>query len=131
MQKHYLGIEIGGTKLQIVVGDQRAKIAERRILDVVSASGGTGIREQIKETLAELIPAKKPAAIGVGFGGPVDWKTGQICRSHQIEGWADFKLGDWLKSLGGLPVRVDYDAITRTLGVALHGAGVGCNPVFY
>ena len=131
MRKHYLGIEIGGTKLQLVVGDDSAKIIERRHLAVDRAKGGAGIREQIKATLAELIPAKKPAAVGVGFGGPVDWKTGEICRSHQIEGWADFKLGGWLQSLSGLPVRVDNDANTGTLGEALHGAGVGFNPVCY
>src|SRR2546430_4708630 len=131
MQSHYLGIEIGGTNLQLVVGDDSAKIIERRHLAVDRAKGGAGIREQIKATLAELIPAKKPAAVGVGFGGPVDWKTGEICRSHQIEGWADFKLGGWLQSLSGLPVRVDNDANTGTLGEALHGAGVGFNPVCY
>ena len=126
-----LGIEIGGTKLQIVVGDDSAKILERRRLAVDPTKRGAGIREQIKVTLGELIPATKPASIGVGFGGPVDWKTGQICRSHQIEGWADFKLSDWLQSLSGLPVRVDNDANTGTLGEARHGAGVGFNPVFY
>src|SRR5207244_8903657 len=58
-------------------------------------------------------------------------KIGQICRTHQIECWADFKLADWLRSLGGSPVRVDNDANTATLGEAVHGAGVGFNPVFY
>ena len=131
MQRYYVGIEIGGTKLPIVVGDGSAKIIERRYLAVDRDKGGAGIRGQIRATLTELIPAKKPAAIGVGFGGPVDWKTGQICRSHQIEGWADFKLGDWLQTLSRLPVRVDNDANSGTLGEALHGAGVGFNPVFY
>jgi glucokinase len=129
--KSFLGIEIGGTKLQFVVGNGTTKIIERRRLTVERATGGAGIREQIKATLAELILPAKPSAIGVGFGGPVDWRTGQICRSHQIEGWADFQLRDWLQSLGGLPVRVDNDANTATLGEALHGAGVGFNPVFY
>jgi glucokinase len=100
-------------------------------LAVDRARGGAGIREQIQATLAELIPAAKPAAIGVGFGGPVDWQTGAICCSHQIEGWADFRFRDWLQSISGLPVRVDNDANTATLGEARHGAGVGFNPVFY
>ena len=126
-----LGLEIGGTKLQIVVGDGSAKIIDRRRLIIDRAKRGGGIREQIREALAELIPEAKPSAIGVGFGGPVDWKTGQICRSHQIEGWADFKLRDWLQTLSGLPVCVDNDANTATFGEALHGAGVGLNPVFY
>jgi len=131
MQIKFLGLEIGGTKLQIVVGDASARILDRRRLAVDPARHGAGIREHIEATLAELIPATKPSAIGVGFGGPVDWKTGEICRSHQIEGWADFKLRDWLQTLSGLPVGVDNDANTGTLGEALHGAGVGLNPVFY
>src|ERR1044072_1511921 len=126
-----LGIEIGGTKLQIVTGDASAHILERRRLAVDPGGSGAGIREQIRATLAELIPATKPQALGVGFGGPVDWKTGEICRSHQIEGWTDFKLRDWLQTLGGLPVGVDNDANTAAFGEALHGAGVGFNPAFY
>ncbi len=126
-----IGVEIGGTKLQIVVGNASAQILERRRITVDPDKRGAGIREQIQTTLAELIPATKPSAIGVGFGGPVDWKTGEIRRSHQIEGWAEFKLRDWLRSLSGLPVCVDNDANTATFGEALHGAGVGLNPVFY
>jgi glucokinase len=61
----------------------------------------------------------------------VNWKTGEICRSHQIEGWADFNLRDWLQTFSGLPVSVDNDANTATLGEALHGVGVGLNPLFY
>ncbi len=131
MSRTFLGIEIGGTKLQIVVGDDSARILERHRLTVDRHLGSEGIRNQIKSTLAGLSPERKPAAIGVGFGGPVDWKTGQICRSHQIEGWAEFNLGGWLKSLTGLPGYVENDANTATLGEALHGAGTALNPVFY
>jgi len=131
MENTCLGIEIGGTKLQITAGNSPAKVLERRRFKVDPAAGGAGIREQIKTALAEMIPAAKVAAIGVGFGGPVDWKTGRICCSHQIEGWEDFQLRDWLRSLSGLPVCVENDANSATLGEALYGAGVGLNPVFY
>src|SRR5437867_3781705 len=131
MESKFLGLEIGGTKLQIVAGNASAQILERRRIAVDQAKRGAAIREHIEATLAELIPATKPSAIGVGFGGPVDWKTGEICRSHQIEGWEDFKLRDWLQTLSALPVCVDNDANTATFGEALHGAGVGLNPVFY
>ena len=131
MQPSYLGIEIGGTKLQIVTGNGRAKITERHRLTVDPTGGGAGIRGQIETTLRKLLPAGKPAAIGVGFGGPVDWRTGKICRSHQIEGWSEFDLGGWLKELSGVPAFVDNDANVAALGEALHGAGAGSNPVFY
>jgi glucokinase len=129
MQKLFLGIEIGGTKLQIVSGDGAGKIHERRRFQVDRTQGGAGIRRQIEGVLKNL--TEKPAAIGVGFGGPVDWQTGQICCSHQIEGWSDFPLGQWLSSIAGVPVCVDNDANLAALGEASCGAGVGFNPVFY
>jgi glucokinase len=131
MQPSYLGIEIGGTKLQIVVGDAAGKIVQRQRFTVERAQGALGIRKQIEATLARIQSTTKPAAAGVGFGGPVDWKTGKICKSHQIEGWSEFELGDWLQKLIGAPVIVDNDANVAALGEALRGAGAGASPVFY
>jgi glucokinase len=131
MKKRYLGLEIGGTKLQLVVGDESATILERRRFPVEPSQGGEGIRQQIQNALPELLETAEPHAVAVGFGGPVDWKTGKICCSHQVKGWADFELGDWLRTLTGLPVFVENDANTATLGEAIHRAGVGFNPVFY
>lgn len=131
MQSAYLGIEIGGTKLQLVTGDAQARITERHRFPVDKARGGAGIREQILGTLPKLIGRACPAGIGVGFGGPVDSITGRICCSHQIEGWSEFPLGDWLREHTGLSVIVDNDANTAALGEAQAGAGRGHNPVFY
>lgn len=131
MRQSFLGIEIGGTKLQLVAGDAVARITARRRFTVDKQRGGAGIREQIQGALPELMELAKPAAIGVGFGGPVDSATGQICCSHQIEGWSEFPLGEWLRGLSSLPVSVDNDANTAALGEAKCGAGKGSNPVFY
>ena len=125
------GIEIGGTKLQLVAGEANGKIHQRRKLSVNPARGAEGIREQIRETLPGLISGSGATAIGVGFGGPVDWKRNRICRSHQIEGWSEFDLGGWLGQISGLPVKVDNDANVAALGEARLGAGRDLNPVFY
>ena len=126
-----IGIEIGGTKLQLVAGGADGIIHERRRFTVDRARSGEGIREQIAAALPELVRAVKPRALGVGFGGPVDSATGKICCSHQIEGWSEFELEAWLKSLAGLPVAVDNDANVAALGEATCGAGKNFNPVFY
>lgn len=126
----YLGIEIGGTKLQLVAGEGR-EIRQRWRFAVDKSAGGEGIRAQIAQALPEILRDHRPAAVGVGFGGPVDFRTGQICCSHQIEGWSDFQLGAWLRERTGLLVRVDNDANVASLGEAVHGAGMGFNPVFY
>ncbi|MCX6928652.1 MAG: ROK family protein [Verrucomicrobia bacterium] len=126
-----LGIEIGGTKLPFVLGDESGKIFERRKLAVDPARGAAGIRQQMEQALPELLRGRQITRVGVGFGGPVDWKTGRICRSHQIEGWSEFDLSGWLGKLVGAPVRVDNDANVAALGEALCGAGMGYNPVYY
>ena len=126
-----VGIEIGGTKLQIVAGDEHGKVSERLRFAVAASSGGAGIREHIKSALPAFVQRTKAVAIGTGFGGPVDWKTGRICCSHQIEGWSEFPLQEWLQELSGLPTRVDNDANIAALGEALHGAGQDKNLVFY
>ena len=127
----YGGIEIGGTKLQMVLGDELGKIHSRLKLSVERNQGAAGIREQIQRALPDLIRGRNVSALGVGFGGPADWRTGRICRSHQIEGWSEFDLAGWLRELTKVPVRVDNDANVAALGEARHGACVGFNPVFY
>ncbi len=128
---HLLAIEIGGSKLQIVAGEKSGRILDRRRFAVDRAAGGEGIRAQIASALPDLISRWRPAAIGVGYGGPVDWKTGRIATSHHIAGWDDFPLGEWLTSVTGLPTFVENDANVAALGEALHGAGVGYDPAFW
>jgi glucokinase len=127
----YLGVEIGGAKLQIHAGNRRAQIVERIRFDVDPSAGGAGIRSQIERAIPELTRRLKPVAAGVGFGGPVDWKTGKVCRSYQVEGWSDYPLAAWLAELARTPVFVDNDANVAALGEARHGAGAGFDPVFY
>ena len=131
MQHAFLGIEIGGSKLQLVAGDETAAIVERQRFTVDKAQGAEGIQWQIAATLPALAARWKPAAVGVGFGGPVDWRGGRIARSHQIEGWSEFDLGGWLRELTRLPVAVENDSNAATFAEATRGAGVGCDPVFY
>lgn len=148
--QNFLGIEIGGTKLQIVIGRRRRgdeahsknqslvtpspaewEVQERFRFSISANEGANGIRRQIETALKEILPKFKLIAVGVGFGGPVNWRTGKICCSHQIEGWSDFALGEWLHSLTKVPVFVDNDANVAALGEAIHGAGNTFNPVFY
>lgn len=127
----FLGIEIGGTKLQACVGHATGRIIDRSRSAVDINRGGAGIRSELQAMLSNLLRDFKPRAAGVGFGGPVNWQAGQICCSHHIEGWTDFPLGSWLSSIIGSPVRVDNDANVAALAEATCGAGNGLSPVFY
>lgn len=127
----FIGIEIGGTKLQLVLGDSKANILERFRATVAKDRGANGILQQIQSGLQQLTRKRKIAAVGVGFGGPVDWRTGRICCSHQIGGWSGINLRHWLARKTGAPVIIDNDANTAGLAEAVLGVGSRSNPVFY
>lgn len=125
-----LGIEIGGTKLQLFTSDASQQITQRFRLAIDPAKGAEGILAQIAATIDQITTPIQ--SIGVGFGGPVDWKTGRIATSHQIGGWSGFDLGNWLRQqLPGAQVRVENDANVAALGEALRGVATGFQNVFY
>lgn len=125
-----LGIEIGGTKLQVAVGEstQIEKLV-RRTVD--STRQAEGIREQLSEIVPELCQEFPVRAIGVGFGGPVDSLKGIVTESHQVEGWENFPLVEWLSSLTSLPCRILNDCDTAALAEARLGAGQKASRVLY
>jgi glucokinase len=132
----YLGIEIGGTKLQLGLGPGDGTLLGfwRGTVDV--AAGSEGIRRQIALAVPELLASaglKREAlkGVGVGFGGPVDDATRSVIKSHQIAGWDGFPLADWLGESLGLPAVLGNDADVAGLAEALFGAGRGMSPVFY
>lgn len=127
----FLGLEIGGTKLQLVLGSATGDIQVRQRWEVARAAGAAGIRRCLEAALPATLVGRTLAGAGVGFGGPVDWQTGRICVSHHIEGWSGFDLAGWLSARLGVPVTVENDANVAALGEARRGAGAGREPVFY
>jgi glucokinase len=132
----YLGIEIGGTKLQLGVGagDGNLEGLWRETVDV--KAGPEGIRRQIIQAVPELLAQSKIdrghlQGIGIGFGGPVDDHTHTIIKSHQIQGWDNVSLEKWLSDLLGMPAVLGNDADVAGLAEALFGAGQGLSPIFY
>jgi glucokinase len=130
-----LGIEIGGTKLQLGLGDGGGRIAAFQRREVVPEQGAEGVRAQLVEAF-EALRAETglgaPAAVGVGFGGPVDAASGVVTTSHQIKGWDGFPLAEWLRETFQVGrVDVQNDADTAGLGEARFGAGKGVSPLLY
>lgn len=128
----FLGIEIGGTKLQLGVGrgDGSPLFAMER-LDVDLARGSLGILEQIDRAGARLIARHKPARIGIGFGGPVNASAGRVLKSHQVAGWEDLPLAAWCQQLFDLPATLGNDCDVAALAEARFGAGRGSRSVLF
>lgn len=131
VNRQFIGIEIGGSKLQLVSADASFSIQDTICLEADKSKGAQGIRQQIEMGLQQMKNDRRISAIGVGFGGPVNHLTGKVSLSHQVAGWETFDLQQWLKELAGAPVFIDNDANVAALAEAVHGAGKPFNIVFY
>ena len=129
---NFLGIEIGGTKLQLGVGPGGGSplIASER-LDVEPSHGATGILRQIERAATGLAQRYQITRIGCGFGGPVDHQSGRVVKSHQVEGWQDFPLAAWLEQMLGVPAVVANDCDVAGLAEVQWGAGRQSRIVFF
>ncbi len=130
--KNFLGIEIGGTKLQLGVGrgDGSDFIAfERRDVDI--ARGGQGIRDQIREVGRQLVSTHRIDRAAYGFGGPIFGTRGIVQTSHQVDGWDNFPLSEWTERELGIPTKLGNDCDVAALAEACFGAGRNSRSVFY
>ena len=128
----FLGIEIGGTKLQLGVGhgDGTDFVAfERR--DVDQNRGAQGIREQISEVGRMLVSTHDITRVAYGFGGPILGSKGIVQTSHQVSGWDNFPLSQWTEKELGIPATLGNDCDVAALAEACFGAGRGAKSVFY
>ena len=128
MSAPLLGVELGGTKLQLALGDGGGELARVWRARIDPAAGAPGVLASVERGLNEL--ATEVRAVGVGFGGPVD-DAGRVLTSHQVGGWAGFALADWFAERLRAPCAVGNDADVAGLGEAALGAGRGFDPCFY
>lgn len=132
-----VGIEIGGTKLQLAVGRGDGSPFLGFVRDTVDTPGtAPRIQTQILDGYHRLLRetglnSAQIDGIGIGFGGPVDTRRGTIVTSHQVAGWNDFPIVDWLQHAVGRPVLLHNDADSAAFAEAQFGAGRGFDPVLY
>ncbi|MDB5262136.1 MAG: hypothetical protein JWQ14_1417 [Adhaeribacter sp.] len=131
MEKRFLGIEIGGTKLQLFLADQDLNILHKYKAWVDKGDDADEIRRKVADNVQQILRDTHLTGIGIGFGGPLDWGKGQVIVSHQIEGWNGFNIKEWMQNIAGVPVAVENDANTAALGEARRGAGQDYRSVFY
>jgi glucokinase len=127
----YIGIEIGGTKLQLGVGNGDGKLVAIDRFDVQPRLGAQGILRQIETSGRTLVARHQVSRIGIGFGGPVDSAQGIVVKSHHVDGWDEFPLVQWCQRTLSLPATLQNDCDVAALAEARFGAGQGAAVVFY
>ena len=136
MDVYYLGIEIGGTKQQLAIGTSDGKLVEIICEKLILTEGAKTIQKWLEEKIPSMLikyntktSCVKRACIG--FGGPIETRTGRILVSIQVDGWKDFKLKGWFEDSFDIETDVINDTVAGGYGELILGAGQGSDNFFY
>ncbi len=125
--KEYIGIDIGGTKCAVVLGNERGEIVRKLRFPT---QGRDETLKRIFESADEL-RADRAAAIGVSCGGPLDSRKGVILGPPNLPGWDEVPIAAMLKERFQVPANLRNDADACAVAEGRFGAGRGCkNMVF-
>ncbi len=133
MSNHLLlALDFGGTKLSAAVLAQGESDwrDQRRVFSPHDGDGKYDLETMLNMAEA-LLGDETPAAIGVSFGGPVDFERGVVRLSHHVPGWENVPLRKILEDHFGAPAAVDNDANVGALGEQRYGAGKGTPHMLY
>ena len=132
MPQLLLALDFGGTKhtAALAAPGEREWRAHRRVFSPPGADARYDI-ETVRLLAWELLAGARPAAIGVSFGGPVDFTSGNVRLSHHVPGWENTPLRAILEAEFGALASVDNDANVAALGEHRFGAGQGCDSLLY
>jgi glucokinase len=127
MQEWAIGVDLGGTKIEVAIVNTNGKLFDRLRIPTNSAQSPEHIIQSIADTIDKLCrqhPDVKPKAIGVGVAGQIEKATGIISYAPNLK-WHQVNLQQQLFDKTHIPVAVCNDVKAAAWGEWLHGAGIG------
>jgi glucokinase len=130
---HFVGVDIGGTKVAAGLVDADGKILSHERVPMVSSSSSQDGLNAVLSAIAKVIPngTAEVGGIGICAPGPLDPKTGIILNPPNVPCWRNFPLAHSVQKLYSVPVKVDNDANAAALAETRWGAARGYKYVFY
>lgn len=119
-----IGIDIGGTKCAVVLGDEK-QIIKKIKFDTKDC------KRTVEEIMSAVEVIGEGDAIGISCGGPLDSGRGVIMSPPNLPDWNDVRIVDMLTGRFGIPAYLCNDANACALAEWKYGAGRGTqNMVF-
>jgi glucokinase len=131
MEALAVGIDIGGTSVKIGLFDRSLELVHRcETLASCELASGDELAEQSVASIGAGVAKMNGgmediAGIGIGSPGPLDFKTGVVLNTPNIQILMKYPLRDRMKEVSGCPAWLDNDANVYVLGEARRGAGRG------
>jgi glucokinase len=127
--KLLVGIDLGGTNMQIGVVSPENRIIGRSKKKTRASEGLTHVLDRIVAGVREAceearVPQGQLAGVGIGAPGAIDPASGVVLQAPNLH-WKDVPLSILLRRRLGVPVVVDNDVNAAIYGEWKLGAGKG------
>ncbi|MBU9711658.1 ROK family protein [Evansella tamaricis] len=136
MKKLLAGLDVGGTKCAVVLGEETENHQVKVIAREAFPTPGTpeeAIRK-MSQQLSGLVESQENAvlqAIGISCGGPLDSRKGVILSPPNLPNWDNIDIVSPLKDVFDVPVALQNDANACALAEWKWGAGAGLENVIF
>lgn len=136
MKKYVVGIDVGGTKIQLGLFDEENKIiANKHFLTDKEIGAGELmdlLAAQVRKLAAQAdLTLDDIRGVGAAFPSYIDYEKGVCVETSNIMSLNDQPVRDMLSERLNLPVYVDNDGNLAALAEHEIGAGVGIDNLIY
>lgn len=127
-EMYYIGIDIGGTKISVVLSDNKYNILDKVKLVTDITKDAIEILNVIVEQIKFMIiknnfKIEKVKSIGISCGGPLDSKKGIILCPPNLPKWKNIKIKEYFENILRLPTYILNDANACCVAEWKLGAG--------
>lgn len=124
-----IGIDLGGTNINLGVIDAEARVIGRLHLSTQAAQGQTAVLDRLAQAIHDVCDAanvqlKDIAAVGIAAPGAIDMPSGIVLEAPNLK-WTNVPLRDELRTRIGRQVVVDNDVNAGIWGEYKLGAARG------
>jgi glucokinase len=135
MEPWVVGIDLGGTKIELGLVDHQNRIVARCRIPTRGEEGPQAVVERIAGCVSDL-EAQAPSgvhasALGICCPGPIDHENGILINPVNLPRFHNAPLRKMLVERLHLPVSMDHDAKAAALGEYYFGAGRGEQSMVY
>lgn len=126
-----IGIDIGGTKTEVVCATEEGTLLERVRFDTASFSSPEEAYTQLFPEIQRFRKAYDPVAIGIASPGPVSIQNGIILYPPNLQKWRNVPIVETFTREFDLPIFFNQDANGGALAELYFGAGRGKKHLVY
>jgi glucokinase len=131
----YVGLDIGGTKCSVVIGDNTFTIRKKIVFETRTTERGSA--EILSEFMINMrvllseFSGYNLKRIGISCGGPLDSKKGMIYSPPNLPGWDSVPVTAIFSKEFGVETALQNDANACALAEWLMGAGKGTSNMVF